>query len=348
MTSKPILTIAIPTYNRAAFLNQTLGQIHREILLLEDCYVEILVSDNRSEDHTQEILNKHEALGLIMRVIYNPSNIGSDKNIAQCFNEAIGDYVLILGDDDLLVDGALRLLVSRLKEKRFGVVCLRSYGFNDDFKKELPFSKSHDIVYNDVGKFLTKISPLMTLISGCVIHKSLLESIDANRYCGENLVQVHLVLQAALNAKANLYMHRYMIAVKRNNSGGYDFAKVFVENFGKILDSYVDHGLTQKSIEAIESRMIMSYFPFYLLKQRFDKTINIPKVYEQFSQRYHARFIFYVCLYPILKFPRTLALLVGALVVLIGRLVSGDLIRGLYFLKNKIISFFSFEMKKSL
>ena len=138
-----------------------------------------------------------------------------------------------------------------------------------------------------------------------------------------------------------------MIAVKRNNSGGYDFAKVFVENFGKILDRYNGQGLTQKSIDAIESRMIMSYFPLYLLKQRFYKTINIPKVYKQFSQRYHERFIFYVCLYPILKFPRTLALLVGSLVALLGRLMNGDLTRGLYFLKNKIISFLSFEMKKS-
>lgn len=347
MTSKPILTIAIPTYNRAFFLDRTLGQLHRELLLLDDCYIEILVSDNRSEDHTQEILKKHGASGLKMRVIKNRSNIGSDKNIAQCFNEAIGDYVLILGDDDLIVDGALKRLILKLREKRFGVVCMRSYGFDDDFRKELPLTPSKEIVYEKGEDFLKKISPLMTLISGCVIHRALLENVDANKYCGENLVQVHLVLQAALHAQANLYMHRYMVAVKRNNSGGYDFTKVFVENFGKILDRYVDHGLTQKSIEAIESRMIMSYFPLYLLKQRFDKTTNIQKVYEQFSQRYHARFIFYVYLYPILKFPRALALLVGSLVVLIGRLMNGDLIRGLYFLKNKIISFLSFEMKNS-
>ena len=156
MISKPILTIAIPTYNRAALLDGNLCQLNRELLLLEDCYVEILVSDNRSEDHTQEILKKHEASGLKMRVIKNHSNIGSDKNIAQCFNEAIGDYVLILGDDDLIVDGALKLLILKLKEKRFGVVFLRSYGFNDDFKKELPFSKSHDVVYNDADKFFDR------------------------------------------------------------------------------------------------------------------------------------------------------------------------------------------------
>ena len=344
---KPILTIAIPTFNRGTYLDVALNQIYGELLSLEHTYIEIIVSNNSSTDDTRLIVSQHERIGLKLRYIENDRNIGSDKNIAQCFNEAKGDYVLILGDDDLIVDGALKLLINQLKEKRFGVVCLRSYGFNNDFKKELPFSKLHDEIYTNAGKFLTKISPLMTLISGCVIQKNLLRLIDANQYCGENLVQVHLVIQAALSAQANLYMHRYMIAVKRNNSGGYDFAKVFVENFGKILDCYVDHGLTQKSIDTIESRMIISYFPFYLLKQRFYKTINIEKVYEQFSQRYHERFIFYICLYPILKFPRALALLVGFLFVLVGRSMNGDLIRGLYFLKNKIISFFSFEMKKS-
>jgi abequosyltransferase len=344
---KPILTIAIPTFNRGTYLDVTLNQIYGELLSLEHTYIEIIVSNNSSTDDTRLIVSRHERIGLKLRYIENDRNIGSDKNIAQCFNEAKGDYVLVLGDDDLFVDGALKLLISHLKEKRYGVVCMRSYGFDVDFRKELPLTLSKETVYEKSEDFLKKISPLMTLISGCVIHKALLDNVNANKYCGENLVQVHLVIQAALNAQANLYIHRYMIAVKRNNSGGYDFAKVFVENFGKILDSYHDHGLTQKSINAIESRMIISYFPLYLLKQRFYKTINAQKVYEQYSQRYHARFIFYVYLYPILKFPRALALLVGLLVVFLGRLMNGDLIRGLYFLKNKIVGFFSFEMKKA-
>jgi len=52
-----LLTIAIPTYNRADLLDKQLTWLSQAIKGFEtEC--EILVSDNCSTDHTQSIINK--------------------------------------------------------------------------------------------------------------------------------------------------------------------------------------------------------------------------------------------------------------------------------------------------
>ena len=61
MRSKPILTIAILTFNRSDYLNELLQSIDEtkpEIM----SEIEILVLDNGSSDNTHEIINFHKTL----------------------------------------------------------------------------------------------------------------------------------------------------------------------------------------------------------------------------------------------------------------------------------------------
>ena len=336
MNKKPRLTISIPTYNRSKYLGDTLRQLHSELAGCERGEVELIVSDNASPDETETVVKGFINQGLALRYIRNMQNIGSDANISQCFNLAQGNYVLILGDDDLFVDGGLSELLDELSVAEYGVACLRAYGFDHDFRKEYPGEGGKHKLHNNAGSFLADIGPLMTFISGCVINKSLLRGVNANDYCGENLVQVHLVIRAAVKAKQNLLINRYMIACKRNNSGGYDFAKVFVEYVGSILDRYTGQGLTRKDVLNIERKFIISFFPFYLMKQRYYLQGDIATAYSQFKRRYGDRLSFYIWLYPILKSPRWFAVLWGAFATFVGRVLNGDFVRGLFFLKDKI------------
>lgn len=334
-TKSPLLTIAIPTWNRAEFLALNLEQLLQEG---RNCWddIEILVSDNASTDDTSKIVSDAISRGVPVRYVRNAENIGSDANIAQCFNLAQGKFVLIMGDDDLFVDGALLFLLDRLDADACGVVCLRPYGFEADFRKEYPGGRGAVRTFDDAGKFLAEIGPLMTLISSCVINKSLLPKIDANTFCGDNLVQVHLVLRSALAASVNLVIDRYLVACKRNNSGGYDFSQVFVSNLCAVLDSCQLLGLTQDAIRSIEQRLILSYYPFYLLRQRLVGSGDIKATLARFNQRFHGRFLFEIWLVPIMRFPRPLAILWGGMATMIGRILNGDLRRGFAFLWNRL------------
>jgi len=331
-----LLTIAIPTFNRAEWLKLCLSQL---VPQLNDINreVEISIYDNASPDHTEAIVRSFLGDGLPLRYSRNTENIGSDRNIAQCFNEARGKYVLILGDDDLLIDGTLAWLISMLERKEYGVICLRPYGFDGDFRKEYPGLVGPEQEYTNGADFLVAIGQLVSLISSCVINKSILSNVDAKEFCGGNLVQVHLVIQAALLGPISLYTKNYYVACKRNNSGGYDFIKVFVEELSKIFDRYKYLGLTTENIYAFETHMLLGYFPNCLLRQRLTRTGDQVANINRLKERLGKRWLYHICLAPILYLPRPLAIVWGGVITVLGRVWYGDFRRGVYFLRNKFL-----------
>ena len=332
---KPLLTIAIPTWNRASYLRLNLNQLAAQIDGLE-LLVEILISDNCSSDETSSIVENYIKGALPIKYVRNATNIGSDCNIAQCFNLASGHYVMILGDDDLLVDGALPMLLRILKESEYGVVSVRPYGYEDDFRREYPGGKGEILGYCDVGEFVKKLGVFSTLISANIISKNFLTDEDARIYCGTNLVHTQLLYRAAIAAERNLWVDRYLVACKRNNSGGYIFSEVFVDNFGAILDELRGNKISEAAIAQLERRLLMSYYPFYILRQRMVAGEDLEVAWRRFYTRYSSYSIFWLCIAPILRLPRPLALIWGAVVLVIGRSLDGDFLRGVKYMLNRI------------
>ena len=82
-----ILTIAIPTYNRCAFLDKTLKHIERQY----DDRLEIIVSDNASDDATYDIVKSYQKKYNI-NYSRNEYNIGGDANFLKCLKLAKGKF----------------------------------------------------------------------------------------------------------------------------------------------------------------------------------------------------------------------------------------------------------------
>lgn len=315
----------------------TLDQLASQFGQVPPGAVEILISDNCSPDATAQVVSERISSAFPLRYLRNDENIGSDANIAQCFNLARGRYVLLLGDDDLPVDGALPEMLSYLRDN-YGVVCLRPYGYEHDFRREYPGGQGEPRPFSDTGDFLAAIGPYMTLISSCLINKTLLSDVDARSFCGGNLVQVHLVMLAALRAPRNLFVDQYKIACKRNNSGGYDFSKVFVEEFYRVLDSGRASGMDDRAVRKIETRMLIGYYPTYLLRQRVQRSGELSVTKAIFEARFGRRLLYRLWLAPILQLPRPPAIAWGMLATLLGRAAFGDLRRGLAFARNRFKS----------
>lgn len=121
-----LLTLAIPTYNRADSLRATLlsfaAQIERQALR----NVEIVVSDNCSTDATKEVCASvaAEHPSVRMRYFRNATNLGFDGNVNALFGHAEGRYVWTFSDDDHPSPDALSHVVCLLgqREVRFTFV----------------------------------------------------------------------------------------------------------------------------------------------------------------------------------------------------------------------------------
>lgn len=333
----PLLTIAIPTWNREAYLEKNLQQLQSETVMIHRGLVEIIVSDNCSTDGTARVVEPFVHSGVVSKYIRNVSNIGWALNFAQCFDHARGRYVLLLGDDDFLCDGALVRLLQILEAGEFGVVCLRAYGFDVDFRLEYPGNGGGLTEFSDPNEFFLAVNRRFTLLSACVLNKSLIPDIDSKQFADTNLAAFHLVLRAGLASKRNLKMDAYMLACKRQNSFSYDWVKVFVEEFWRIMDTHIAYGLSPDCIRRIEQSRLLSYYPFYAFDLRMWRRSDPTNADRIFSERFGGRLLYDCWVAPILKWPRVPAIVWGALVTFFGRLLGGDFGRGIAFARHRIL-----------
>lgn len=93
------VTIAIPTYNRADFLRQTLAGLAAQEYPRD--HFEVLVIDNNSRDHTPEVVAEFAATRPASRYVHEEKQ-GLDHARNRAIAEARG-AIILFGDDDILV-----------------------------------------------------------------------------------------------------------------------------------------------------------------------------------------------------------------------------------------------------
>ncbi len=107
------VTVALATYNRAEdYLPQALASAVAQTYP----HLEILVSDNHSTDHTEEVVRGMRD-GRI-RYVRQPENLGANANFNACLEAATGEYFVLLHDDDLLEPTMVARCVKELGKRR--------------------------------------------------------------------------------------------------------------------------------------------------------------------------------------------------------------------------------------
>jgi glycosyltransferase involved in cell wall biosynthesis len=106
----PRVTIAIPLYNKARYVGETLESALRQSY--RD--IEVLVLDNCSTDGSYEIVTAHHDSRI--RAIRHPENIGMIANFNSALELAEGEFVKILCADDLLAPESIAKQVAALDE----------------------------------------------------------------------------------------------------------------------------------------------------------------------------------------------------------------------------------------
>jgi len=120
MRDGPLLSICVPTYGRLPYLKELLAALLPQVDDLGSGSVEVCVSDNASPDGTGAYLASIVSPSL--RFWTNETNIGGDRNFLKCIQEARGEYVWLLGDDELLPVDAVSRVVAFLDRHRPGLL----------------------------------------------------------------------------------------------------------------------------------------------------------------------------------------------------------------------------------
>jgi glycosyltransferase involved in cell wall biosynthesis len=108
-----LLSICIPTYNRAPLLKEALDAVGPQIDRNKD--VEVIVSDNASTDSTAEVVKNAQRRWKQIRYCRNQTNVGLAGNFVHLSHElARGVFCWIIGDDDIILPDAVDRILSVL------------------------------------------------------------------------------------------------------------------------------------------------------------------------------------------------------------------------------------------
>jgi glycosyltransferase involved in cell wall biosynthesis len=108
MTDSPLVSIITPSYNQAAFLEQTM----RSVLDQDYPHIEYLVADGGSDDGSVEIIKRY-ADKLTWWV--SEKDHGQAEAINKGFSRAKGKYIAWVNSDDFYQPGAIRAAVAELE-----------------------------------------------------------------------------------------------------------------------------------------------------------------------------------------------------------------------------------------
>ena len=113
----PLVSICIPTYNRASMLREAVTSA----LAQDYANLEVVVSDNASTDDTSKVVNEFNDPRI--KYFRNSVNIGVFQNFSKAaYKYARGKYAMLLADDDYLIDNSYITKAVGLLEKNNKIV----------------------------------------------------------------------------------------------------------------------------------------------------------------------------------------------------------------------------------
>ncbi len=292
MRDVDVLTIAIPTYNRANYLSRLLDSIVYDIDKAK-LPIKIFISDNASTDNTAEVVRKYQERFAFIDATKNEVNLGPDKNIANCYIESKSKFVWIIGDDDYLVPGSLARISAILNsEQSIDLMYMRAQPHISD----LNYTSVSKLSYQECDDRYI-ISELVgiqyTFISSIIVNKSKhnVPSTEVYKFLATNLVQLSWVLESVSKGSNFIYVATPVVITEVDNSGGYRFLDVFGRNFSSIVQSMV--GTDKRLSKTLLLSGLMFILHYHYVRNAFDsEKEKLSDTLKAFSSLSIARTVF--------------------------------------------------------
>lgn len=240
--SRPLISICIPTYNRCEVLDFVLSQYVNNKEFDED--VELVVSDNASDDGTDTMVRKYTSMYPNIRYFRNRENV-KDSNFAIVLDHGMGEYLKLSNDWVFLTEESLRFMKSCVREHLNDRVPLF---FTNDY---LYTSKKQNIIEcKNLDEYIQAVSTFVTCNSIFGVWKEHWEMVEEKiRYTELQLNQVDWSYQIVLNRGCIIYDSKVFEVsppMSRESRGGYNWFKVHLDNYYRIMTPYVSRGFVSE------------------------------------------------------------------------------------------------------
>ncbi len=230
-----LLSICIPTKNRAAVLQKSLQSIVSQDIFTERDDIEIVICDNASDDNTEAVTQEFvdHFKGRIR--YYRNANDIEDYNVEKALRYGQGEFLKLANDSLNWLPGSLENIV-RLVEMTLPIKPVLFF-LNQTRKTEEAISE-----VGDCDSLLQMISFHITWIGGFGIWKNQLNQLlDFSRHAKLKLPQVDVILRLMSISKVAYVCNLPLFhVISSGRKGGYNIAEVFGTNYLAILRQFQD------------------------------------------------------------------------------------------------------------
>jgi abequosyltransferase len=309
---RPLLTIAIPTYNRAVFLQELF-----ELLLpqLEDVPdIELIVCNNASTDNTVEVVDAYlPAFDQRFRRIVNESNIGSDANFVKCFREARGKYFWLFGDDDIIRPGAIAFIMGHLRVGEYDLIYFEPHGFLHDWRSEFkPVTDGRTFqVFRSARSMALIMGTMVAFITATMVNRDRALQVmeeQPEEYIGTALVHLSWLFPLLANHRRSLCLWERWVTGRSMNSM-FNVVEIFGRRFGQLARRLL-HGRPQLARIFINVTL-RGWFPSTILEMRVYQAKNdnygLADTETAMKHLFWQNPRFWLFVYPVLKLPLPMA-----------------------------------------
>lgn len=237
MTDRPLLSLCIPTFNRADILRKSLESIVSQKAFTETDDVEIVISDNCSGDATPQVAAEFAGRfpGKI-RPFRNERNV-LDRNFELALSRGRGEFLKLANDTLLWLPGALGEITAFVRSQAAAGRPVLFFPNGATRKKGVSLFSTPD-------DFLASVSFYATWIAGFGIWRRDFERMKGfSRAAPLRLIQADALLRMlAEKKKSAVYQPCFSSVLPAKGKGGYNVAEVFGRNYLTLLKGAVRDG----------------------------------------------------------------------------------------------------------
>lgn len=261
---QPLVSICIPTYNRANCLKQTLESIIYQEEFKEG-KVEVVINDNASTDETETVGKSYSERHKEIHYYRNSQNV-SDKNFPIVLGKAHGKLRKLNNDTAILRPDALSYLCEM--SQKYGKTKPLLFFSNSWVGSDEITLIADQIV--DFSTFIRMVSYWTTWIAAFSLWDTDCENINSNfEGCELHLWQVKKIYEIGSTKNSAVVCNEHIIdsIAPPKKDISYGLYHVFYENYFKIIDPYIKKGvLSQKTKDYLEKDLLFNFFTDWIIK----------------------------------------------------------------------------------
>lgn len=270
-----ILSICIATYNRGAYIGETINSILSQNISQK---IEIVILNSGSTDNTEDIIKSYNSS--LIKYYFHHEKCGVDIDYNSVTKYASGKYFWLFTDDDLLKKNSINYILSLIFSENLKLDYiivnsdLRNIDMSYIYKKNM-LNINHDIIFdnNEESQNLqfSLLGDYLSFIGCLIINREFWNLRNKSNYFGTEFIHVGVLFQEFFRNQV-YFVSQPLVSIRLGNSNWTERSfKIWLINWPNLIMSFDKYSIkARKTVLNLNHFSILWKISYYRAIGAFD------------------------------------------------------------------------------